>query len=68
MDSLLIDKQAGNPDFIGQEIPLDEIAFIVSMHLNDSVYNSMDVFCRVLVNVFTEVASTAKFSLNGSAN
>lgn len=41
MDSLSIDKQAGNPDFIGQGIPLDEIAFVVSMHLNDIVYNLM---------------------------
>lgn len=41
MDSLLVDKQAGNPDFIGQGIPLDETAFVVSMLLNDRVYNLM---------------------------
>lgn len=41
MDSLSIDKQAGNPNFIGQGIPLDETAFVVSMHLNDRVYNLM---------------------------
>lgn len=41
MDSLSIDKKAGNSDFICQGIPLDEIAFVVSMHLNDRVYNLM---------------------------
>lgn len=43
MDSLLVDKQAGNPDFIGQGIPLDETAFVISMHLNDRVYNLMEM-------------------------
>lgn len=44
MDSLLIDKQAGNPNFIGQGIPLDETAFVLSMHLNDRVYNLRGMF------------------------